>query len=374
MPVTPALIDSWLDMHRQACSSQEACARELPRQGPLWIYGAGRFGRELASGLQQQGLSVAGFIDQRAQGPVNGLPCIPPAQDSWHGHCVLLGIHNPGADLTPVLALLRPHARDVLTPPQWIAACPSLSHFWLAPASRHAPTAQDLAGAVAACADAESIEVMTELLAWRWLGQPMTRHAAHPDPYQPADVPYLHGRVRMIDAGAYTGDTWASFRPRLDAYLGLEPDPHNHRQLLETLLDAGAQGAAALPLAAWHQREILRFTSDDAAGHVTADGFPVQAMPLDDWQAWRPTLIKMDIEGAEPEALQGARALLAGGCALAISAYHHPTHLWTLPPLMQALAGEALAHRRVWLRCHSHNGFDAVYYVEQCDGQRQTPH
>ena len=77
MPVTPALIDSWLDMHRQACSSQEACARELPRQGPLWIYGAGRFGRELASGLQQQGLSVAGFIDQRAQGPVNGLPCIP---------------------------------------------------------------------------------------------------------------------------------------------------------------------------------------------------------------------------------------------------------------------------------------------------------
>ena len=122
------------------------------------------------------------------------------------------------------------------------------------------------------------------------------------DPYQPADVPYLHGRVRMIDAGAYTGDTWASFPPTPGCLPGLEPDPHNHRQLLETLLDAGAQGAAALPLAAWHQREILRFTSDDAAGHVTADGFPVQAMPLDDWQAWRPTLIKMDIEGAEPEA------------------------------------------------------------------------
>jgi hypothetical protein len=42
--------------------------------------------------------------------------------------------------------------------------------------------------------------------------------------------------------------------------------------------------------------------------------------------------VKMDIEGAELDALAGARALLARQRPrLAISVYHRPEHLWEIP-------------------------------------------
>ncbi|MDR2260412.1 MAG: FkbM family methyltransferase [Azoarcus sp.] len=47
---------------------------------------------------------------------------------------------------------------------------------------------------------------------------------------------------------------------------------------------------------------------------------------------FRPNLIKMDIEGAEPEALMGAKNMIARHRPhLAICLYHRLDHLWRIP-------------------------------------------
>lgn len=73
-----------------------------------------------------------------------------------------------------------------------------------------------------------------------------------------------------------------------------------------------------------------------------------------------PSFIKMDIEGAEARALDGARRTIARHRPrLAISAYHQPGDLWNL---LRQIRSWDLGYR-FHLRGHSFNGFDTVLYA-----------
>ena len=73
-----------------------------------------------------------------------------------------------------------------------------------------------------------------------------------------------------------------------------------------------------------------------------------------------PNLIKMDIEGAEPDALLGAKKTIeTSRPGLAISLYHHPAHLWQIPLLV---ASWQLDYT-FFIRAHGHNTFDLVMYA-----------
>lgn len=68
----------------------------------------------------------------------------------------------------------------------------------------------------------------------------------------------------------------------------------------------------------------------------------------------------MDIEGAETEALLGAAGLLGNTSPkLAISAYHFPTDLWTIPLLMDRLTPGS----RLYLRHYTREVDDTVCYA-----------
>jgi hypothetical protein len=94
---------------------------------------------------------------------------------------------------------------------------------------------------------------------------------------------------------------------------------------------------------------------------------------LDDVLAgWRPTLIKMDIEGSELAALYGARHLIAESRpSLAISVYHKPDHLWRIPLLLASWP--ELGGYRYYLRSHGFNGFDAVLYASPSASSGSRP-
>jgi hypothetical protein len=82
---------------------------------------------------------------------------------------------------------------------------------------------------------------------------------------------------------------------------------------------------------------------------------------LDDLLAGsRPTYIKMDIEGAEPDALAGAqRTIRQHRPVLSICVYHTQYHLWSIPLLVHELAPDY----RLFLRPHDADGWDSVCYA-----------
>ena len=72
-----------------------------------------------------------------------------------------------------------------------------------------------------------------------------------------------------------------------------------------------------------------------------------------------PDFIKMDIEGAEFDALQGATALLRRGPDLAICLYHVQDHLWSIPLLVRSLMPE----HRLFLRYHGTDAWELALYA-----------
>jgi hypothetical protein len=72
------------------------------------------------------------------------------------------------------------------------------------------------------------------------------------------------------------------------------------------------------------------------------------------------TDLKMDIEGAELDALRGATELIRRRRPrLAICVYHQPEHLWRIPMFVRDLGLSYDFH----LRSHGFFGFDVVMYA-----------
>lgn len=170
----------------------------------------------------------------------------------------------------------------------------------------------------------------------------------------------------VVDAGAFDGDTARVFAAasgnRHAAIHAFEPDPGNHVRLSAAI--AGIPRAQAHRFGLWSESGRLRF--DASGGHgsrIDADGGgEVEVVALDEWPELRPTLIKMDIEGAELPALRGAaRTIAEGRPALAIAVYHRIEDLAEIPAFLHGLRPDApmtLAH-------HSGYLFDSMLYVRR---------
>jgi len=115
------------------------------------------------------------------------------------------------------------------------------------------------------------------------------------------------------------------------------------------------------PCGVWNETTRLRFNSQGAASRPDDAGEIVPVVALDEvLQGFAPDFIKMDIEGAEPQALRGARRLIeTNRPALAVCVYHRAAHLWQI---VLELHSWRLDYD-FFLRAHGFNGFDWVLYA-----------
>jgi FkbM family methyltransferase len=187
--------------------------------------------------------------------------------------------------------------------------------------------------------------------------------------YFPDDLLKLSDDEVFVDCGAFDGDSLRVFFGRQPTFKGtfiaIEPDPINLqslKQYVATLPDAWRNRVQILPLALGTRREILRFNASGlaSAGIISTGALEVESASLDEILAdTRATFIKMDIEGAEMDALIGARRSIEKALpVLAISVYHKPDHLWRIPLLIRSYFDEY----RLFLRPHNEEGWDLVCY------------
>lgn len=131
------------------------------------------------------------------------------------------------------------------------------------------------------------------------------------------------------DLGAYNGDTIRELLHYTDgrfaSVTALEPDRRSFRKLNEWA-SANIEGEVTLVQAGAWDRDEIRCFSDQAGrqSHVANKGRETQMRALDSVLGGRPcTYLKMDVEGAEREAISGAeQTIRTFAPKLNIAAYH----------------------------------------------------
>lgn len=167
----------------------------------------------------------------------------------------------------------------------------------------------------------------------------------------------------IVDGGAHVGDTAAAALaayPDTRALIAFEPDPSNHAQLTARFAEHPAVTVEATGLG--REAGTLRFAGDrDSFSALDPQGsmsVPITAL---DAELAAADLIKLDVEGAESDAIAGARRLITEQApALAIAAYHKPGDLADLVAQLAALRPDY----RFQLRHHGDHDLESVLYVD----------
>ncbi len=161
--------------------------------------------------------------------------------------------------------------------------------------------------------------------------------------YHNSSVAVAAGDV-VIDVGGHLG-TFTRFALDRGArrVVVLEPEPLNIACLKRSFgAEIGRGEVVLVEAAAWHEAGVLHFSGEGLTGHVDGEGIlEVRAVTLDgvvdDLGLDSVDFIKMDIEGADLDALRGARRIIARfGPKMALSIYHRPEHPREIPRLVLA--------------------------------------
>jgi FkbM family methyltransferase len=218
-----------------------------------------------------------------------------------------------------------------------------------------------------------SRKLFCEQLRWRVLlnSEDMMPPSRAMETYFPPDLIKLSDHEVLVDCGAYDGDSIRGFLNRVencfDQIYALEPDSGNRRALeyyCRTLPDSVRARITVLPYALGKTRSKVYFSNDSlVSSKITAvnAAAEVECLSLDELAGDRsPSFIKMDIEGAEPDAIEGAsRILNEHQPMLAACVYHRSEHLWEIPWLIRKVS----PHHSIFLRRYAEDCWELVCYA-----------
>ena len=172
----------------------------------------------------------------------------------------------------------------------------------------------------------------------------------------------------FVDAGCFDAATTKRFFTWCGgkgyAYC-MEPDERNIALIRKNLGDN--RNVEMVEKAVWSKTTVLSINArgncaTSVAGPDRYDGWQrIEAVALDDILSdTGVTFIKMDIEGAEVEALHGAAHTISEQKPrLAISIYHKPEDIWMIPKIIL----DYCTDYKFYLRHYSFSDYDTVLYA-----------
>lgn len=364
-----------------------ACERErttfdaltAPYGHSLVLFGAGGLGRKTLRGLRQIGIEPLAFADNNPvlwEKPMVGVPVMSPqvaaARYGKTAAFVVTTWAGEGRDRMRDRVQFLRHlgCRCVTTfgPLFWKYPDIFLPHYAMSPAHEVWDQQEAVLDAAGLWSDDASRREYLAQIRWRLLldfdGLP--NPVKHPI-YFPDDLCPLRADECFVDCGAYDGDTLASFVSesggRFRRAISFEPDPSSFAKLEQRVAAMPDSGRVALHKAgAGAGNWRVMFNADGLPSAAMGTGtLEIDCVKLDDVLAnEEPTYIKMDIEGAEPDALMGAREIIARHQpVLAICSYHRQDHVWRIPRLIHSLH----AGYHLFLRPHVMDVWDLVCYA-----------
>ena len=159
--------------------------------------------------------------------------------------------------------------------------------------------------------------------------------------YFDGDFTENKGFQRFIDCGAFTGDTLRDLnrlKGKVEKLALFESDLTTYQQLVKNIgndTEQYAEEMTLFPCGVWSDAAKLKANNGmELNSHISDDGDDIiQCVAIDQvLKGFKPTYIKMDVEGAEYQALLGAKRTISENKPdLVISLYHYLKDIWELP-------------------------------------------
>ena len=313
-----------------------------PAPSSLIIFGCGQLGHFVLTGVREAGLRPIAYCDNNPATwgtSIEGVPVMSPveaAQRFGDGVPFLVAVYNGSR--------IRAQLRELGC--RWIVPYPAF--FW--EYSDCLAAEERLAVPQHLLDHQREIEEVPELLAddrskreylaqirWRRLldYDCFPPHDSPSEMYFPRDLVRLTDDEVMVDCGAFDGDSIRLFLQKTGGKFkrihAFEPDAGNIAALSAYIHSLPAEAGDRIevrPYALGRENGTVHFCAEGSVGSkITAAGtVDIPCSRLDSvLSGVKPTFIKMDIEGAETDALAGASRiiaewLLSWRCALTIAA------------------------------------------------------
>ena len=222
-------------------------------------------------------------------------------------------------------------------------------------------------------ADEVSLDIYRANIQWRALGNAeLMPTRPYTNTYFSEELIRRVSNESLVDCGAYDGDTLREFLACYDsnfaAVYPIEGDSVSFDKLsryVGSLPSSLSSKIHPIHCALGATRGVVRFSADGVTGsnieHADTAGLDVPCYPLDELPIpEQVTMIKMDIEGAEYDALLGARRMIQRDSpVLAICVYHTQSDIWRIPLLVRSM----LPEHKLYLRSYEGDGFQTVMYA-----------
>jgi len=340
------------------------------------IYGAGNTGKDVYNILKNNAYKVECFIDnnrfntQIEDTKIYSLETIKDNFSRYQNDNVLIAIFNRDVDIAKIIKQLEELGfKNIFTFVDLYQYFENelQSRFWLSNTELLVNEQEKIQQIYSLLADEKSKLLFENIIKFR----ASCNYNDLPIPlglnqqYFPQDISYWSDNPRFIDAGAYDGDTIRlaiEKNIKFSSALCFEPNLVNYKKLVSSNSQIKETTFFQIPCGLWHETSVLRFDSSQGEGsNISTNGEEIiSVVALDNIALnYSPTHIKMDIEGAELAALEGAKnTIIQYQPNLAICVYHKPKDLWEIPLYIETLN---LGYK-LYLRNYGFSIFDTVLY------------
>ncbi len=243
-----------------------------------------------------------------------------------------------------------------------LPSCPDVDCIW--------ENRERIARVYRELAEGRSQEIYANILTFRLFGDgPEIPTLAQEEKYFPKELFTPSAGEHFVDCGAFDGQTLrdllALTGDRIGAYYAMEPDPANYKRLeclAEQLPGALREKFTLSPCAAWNEGGEVSLYALHGPGSFAVPYGETQAVAVTIdklLDGRRATAIKMNIEGSELAALEGAQETIRRWHPrLLIAGYHKTWDFWEVPERMLE------AGYRVYLRSYMHHLSFVFYGLE----------
>ncbi|MCM1380968.1 MAG: FkbM family methyltransferase [Muribaculaceae bacterium] len=155
----------------------------------------------------------------------------------------------------------------------------------------------------------------------------------------------LGGDEIFADLGAYNGDTAVEFMSACNNNFrhiyAFEPNPRNFRKLTKNIIES--EKITLFNAAAGRENGTVKISANE--GRMSRAGgagktVEIPVLSVDNAVSERVSLLKLDVEGGEREALLGAKNHIKNGAKIICSLYHRNEDMFELPLLIKSINPE----------------------------------